>query len=95
MKVNNISSTFPQPVFKGKQVVIKGEENTHVQYLFNIVKDAISHQPYKTGGVFELGGKGKITLNSASDGLIEYLKGFGIKFVEDVKDAQKVIQKQG
>lgn len=74
-----------KPVFTGTPIVIKGEDNREVKYLYNIVRDTISHPDYKTGATFKLGPSDEIEISSPPKGLKEYLKSIGIKFREVIK----------
>ena len=74
-------------VFRGSPIVIKGEDNREVKYLYNIVRDTISRPGYKTGATFKLGPSNEILIPSPPKGLAEYLKSFGIKFAENKKKA--------
>ena len=91
MRVSCISNidNRNKSTYKAKPLVIKADENTHVNYLFNQVKDVVSTQPYKTGATFDLGTPGKITIPSPPKGLKEYLESLKIKFAKEVKKESK------
>lgn len=78
MRISKIEQVPPNPTFGGIKIINK--ENKEVRYLYNKLLDVVREE--RVGGLFA---NDYVTLNTEKPSVVQKLKEFGIKFIQDNK----------